>query len=151
MNPSLVVASTHPSILAREVSITEHARTLANCVIVVPGDDLPVPSMLCNRAIVSLHIPEFFEAEELGVAPVRACKKLIKYDADSHKVTVSHPWTEDVCKLVDNLGQAIQFQSSVEPRLLKDQTLLDAYNMELHKFVDRGALVKLTQRVPFRT
>ena len=109
--------------------------------LVAPGDDLPVPSMLCNRATVSLRIPEFFEAEELGVAPLRACKRckgcrdcsfrnqsisrekqlvvqrmedLIKYDADSCKVTVSYPWTEDVCKLSDNLRQAIQFQSSVE-------------------------------------
>ena len=112
-----ILTGTHPSILAREVSITEHARTLVNCALVAPGDDLPVSTMLCNRATVSLRIPEFFEAEELGVAPVRACKKckgchecsfrnqmisrekqlvvqrmekLIKYDADSHKVTVSY-------------------------------------------------------------
>ena len=27
---------------------------------------------------------------------------------------MTYPWTKDVCKLVDNLGQAVAFQTSVE-------------------------------------
>ena len=127
---------------------------------------------LCNRAVASLKIPEFFEAEEMGVMPAKSCKRcrgcrdcsyrnamisrekemvvkrmedLIVYDAENQKVSVSYPWTEDLCKLKDNLGQAIAFQTSVERRLLKDQRMLEAYNLELKKFIDRGALVRLTQ------
>ena len=33
------------------------------------------PVMSCNRAVVTLRIPEFFEAEELGVMPARSCKR----------------------------------------------------------------------------
>ena len=68
------------------------------------------------------------------------------YDAEAKRVSVSYPWTEDVCKLSDNLNQAIAFQSSVERKLLRDKTLMDAYNQELQKFLDRGAIVKLSQQ-----
>ena len=131
-----------------------------------------IPTVSCNRAVVSLRIPEFFEAEELGVAPARSCKRCrgcrdcsyraamitrekeavvrrvedsIKYDADNKTVSVTYPWTQDVCKLTDNLGQAIAFQSSVERRLLKDDVMMETYNAELRKFIDRGAIVRLTQ------
>ena len=85
--------------------------------------------MVCNRAVASLKIPEFFETEEMGVAPSKSCKRcrgckecsfrnvmmsrekeqvvkrmedLIQYDAESPKVSVSYPWTNDVLKLTDN-------------------------------------------------
>ena len=70
---------------------------------------------------------------------------LIQYDAENSKVSVSYPWTHDVLKLSDNLNQAIKFQMSVERKLRKDKLMLDAYNRELRKFIDRGALIKLTQ------
>ena len=68
------------------------------------------------------------------------------YDAEAKRVSVSYPWTEDVCKLSDNLNQAIAFQTSVERKLLRDKTLMDTYNHELQKFLDRGAIVKLSQK-----
>ena len=97
---------------------------------------------------MNLKIPEFFEAEELGVAPARSCKRcrgckecsyrntmisrehelvvkrvedLIKHDPETNKVCVTYPWTEDVQKLTDNVNQAIAFQSSVERKLQKDK------------------------------
>ena len=41
--------------------------------------------------------------------------------------------------------QAIAFQGSVERKLLKDKTLMDAYNRELQKFIDRGAITRVTE------
>ena len=79
-------------------------------------------------------------------AVVRRVEDSIQYDAEAHKVSVSYPWTEDVKKLTDNIGQAIAFQSSIERKLLKDKGLMDAYNLELKKFIDRGAIVKLSQQ-----
>ena len=52
-------------------------------------------------------------------------------------MSVSYPWTGDICKLTDILGQAIAFQSSLECNLLKDQTLLETYKAALQKFLDR--------------
>ena len=108
----------------------------------------------------------------MGVAPVKACRRcreckdcsfrgsmisrekeaVVKrvedsmlYDAETHKVCVSYPWTEDVQRLTNNVGQAIAFQTSIERKLLKDKTMAEAYNMELQKFIDRGAITRLTQ------
>ena len=121
---------------------------------------------------MSLRIPEFFEAEELGVTPARSCRRCrgckdcsyravmitrekeavvkrdkdsIMYDAATHNVSVAYPWTNNVHKLTDNLGQAISFQASVERKLMKDLTMKDTYNAELRKFIERGAIVRLTQ------
>ena len=136
------------------------------------GVEDKVPVMKCARAVASLQIPEFFEAEEMGVSAAKACKRcrgckdcsfrglmisrekemvvkrmedLIKYDEQEQKVSVTYPWTEDVRKLTDNIGQAIAFQKSYERRLVRDKFLLDAYNKELRKAMDRGAIVKLSQ------
>ena len=78
-------------------------------------------------------------------AVVKRVEDSIMYDAVTHNVSVAYPWTNDVHKLTDNLGQAISFQASVEHKLLKDQTMKDAYNAELRKFIERGAIVRLTQ------
>ena len=67
------------------------------------------------------------------------------HDIQGCRVTASYPWTEDVAKLTDNIGQAISFQASVEKKLLRDKDLLAAYNSELQKFIDRGAIVRLSQ------
>ena len=53
-------------------------------------------------------------------------------------------WTEDIWKLTDNYKQAVAFQSSVERRLLKDEKSVEVYNTELRKFIDRGAITKLS-------
>ena len=68
------------------------------------------------------------------------------YDEESRKVTVSYPWNQDVYKLSDNLQQAIRMQCSVERRLLRDPVLMSAYNEEFMKFVNRGAISRITQR-----
>ena len=76
---------------------------------------------------------------------VQSVEDSIKHDVHSCKVSASYPWTEDVVKLRDNIGQVISFQSSVERKLLRDKSLLDAYNSELQKFIERGAIVRLSQ------
>ena len=78
-------------------------------------------------------------------AVVRRVEDSIQYDAEAKRVLVSYPWTEDVKKLTNNMGQAIAFQSSIERKLLKDKKLMEIYNMELKKFIDRGAIVRLSQ------
>ena len=69
-------------------------------------------------------------------AVVRRVEDAIQYDAEERKVSVSYPWTEDVRKLINNVGQAIAFQSSIERRLLKDKKLRESYNLELQKFIE---------------
>ena len=76
---------------------------------------------------------------------VRKMEDLIKYDEDACKVTVGYPWTEDLLKLTDNLQQAKDFQSSVERRLRRDG-MLQTYNVELQKFVERGAISRISQQ-----
>ena len=125
-----ILTGTHPSITAKENVVTEHAKTLANCARAVDGEVPVVPVMTCNRAVATLRIPEFFEAEELGVAPAKACKKCrgckecsfrgsmisrekeavvkrvedsMQYDPEAHKVCVAYPWTEDAKKLTSNM------------------------------------------------
>ena len=60
-------------------------------------------------------------------------------------ITASYTWTEDITKLVNNLSQVVRTQRGVEKRLLKDPKLIEAYNVEFQKFIDRGAISKLTQ------
>ena len=67
-----ILTGTHPSITTMENSLTAHAKNLVNCSIVEKDSDFtqpPAPTVLCNKAVVSFKIPEFFEAEDLGVAP----------------------------------------------------------------------------------
>jgi len=168
-----VLSGTHPAISTMENTVCENARSLANhATMAREGDTVNQPVMSCNRSVASLQIPEFFEAEEMGVAVNKACKRcrgcrdcsfrgimisrekelvvkrmedLIKYDEEKQKVSVSYPWTEDVCKLTDNFHQAMAFQKSFERKLIRDQRMLDAYNSELRKAMDRGAIVQLSQ------
>ena len=64
---------------------------------------------------------------------VRRVEDMIKLDVENKKVSVTYPWTEDVRKLSDNIGQAVAFQSSVGKKLLKDKSLMEVYNTELKK------------------
>ena len=68
----------------------------------------------------------------------------IKYDEEKQCVSVTYPCTEDVCKLTDNVRQAIGFQRSYEKTLIQ-RNELEFYNQELKKFLDRGAIVKLSE------
>ena len=53
-----------------------HVKTLVNCSLA--DEDIAriheIPVVSCNKAVARLNVPEFFEAEELGVAPPRSCK-----------------------------------------------------------------------------
>ena len=61
-------------------------------------------------------------------------------------VKVSYPWNEDVFKLGDNLRQAVKVQGSIERQLIRDKAHLEAYNSEFKKFIDRGAISRITQQ-----
>ena len=63
-------------------------------------------------------------------AVAKRVKDSITYDAVTQNISVAYPWTNDVHKLTGNFEQAISFQVSVERKLLKDQTMKDAYNAE---------------------
>ena len=135
--------------------------------------EMDVNVVSCNRSLAQMCIPEFFESEELGIRAPKSCKRckgckdcsfraetisrdkqavvrrveeLMTYDAEKKKISVSYPWTEDIKRLKDNIGQAISFQKSCERRLLKNPVLLEAYNSELRKFIERGAIILLTQK-----
>ena len=153
-----ILTGTHPSISVCENSLTAHAKTLVNCAVVEKGDSLErIPTVSCNRTLVSLRVPEFFDAEDLGVAPAKACKRCrgcqdcsfrntmmsrekelvvqqmedqLQFDEENSRVTVAYLWTDSVYKLSDNFQQATRMQTSVERRLLKDQKLMDVYNVE---------------------
>ena len=73
-----ILTGTHCSIGSVETGLTQHAKNLVNCSIVEKGSELPrrpISVVSCNKAVASLKIPEFFEAEDLGVAPPRTCKR----------------------------------------------------------------------------
>ena len=76
---------------------------------------------------------------------VKRLEDLIKYDPTTKRVSVRYPWTEDVIKLTDNIGQAIAFQKSCERRLMRNPILLEAYNKELRKSMEREAIAQLTE------
>ena len=76
---------------------------------------------------------------------VRRVEDQIKHDPRNQTVSVTYPWTEEVHKLTDNLKQAVKVQGSVERRLLKNSSHLEAYNEEFRKFIERGAISKLTE------
>ena len=73
-----ILTGTHSSISVSENTITSYAKTLVNCSLVEREDALEpvrVPIVVCNRAVMSLKIPEFFESEDLGVASAHSCKR----------------------------------------------------------------------------
>ena len=170
-----VLAGTHAEIKVEENTLCRTAKVLVDVPTVSEEEansELGPAVLSCNHSIAKMHIPEFFESEELGIRAPKSCKRckgckdcsfraemisrdkeavvrrvedLMTYDAVQKKISVSYPWTEDIKKLTDNIGQAISFQKSCEKRLLKNPALLEAYNSELRKFIDRGAIVPLTQ------
>ena len=70
-----ILTGTHPSISVNENIVASYAKTLVNGATLLKDGDLqsdpPIPVVSCNRTTVTLKIPEFFEAEELGVAPAK--------------------------------------------------------------------------------
>ena len=70
--------STHPTITEGKMMLTAHDSTLVTSAVQVLDSEC-VRSIVsirnCNRAIATLRLPEFFESEDLGVAPARSCKR----------------------------------------------------------------------------
>ena len=161
-------------IVERENTVTSFAKMLVNCAIQTGDlDEALLPVVTCNCAVATLWVSEFSSAENLGVAPARSCKPCrgchdcsfwnvmisrekelivrkvedqIVYDDEKKSVKVSYPWNEDVFKLGDNLRQAVKVQGSIERRLIRDKAHLEAYNSEFKKFIDRGAISRITQQ-----
>ena len=72
---------------------------------------------------------------------MRKVKDQILYDDEKKSMKVSYPW-----KLGDNLRQAVKVQGSIERRLIRDKAYLEAFNSELKKFIDIGAISRITQQ-----
>ena len=58
---------------------------------------------------------------------VKRVEESIKYDEEKQCVSLTYPWTEDVCKLTDNVRQVIGFQRSYEKTLIQ-RNELEFYN-----------------------
>ena len=56
-----------------------------------------------------------------------------------------YAFTEDVLQLKDNIGQAVNFQKSIEKKLLKNGEL-DAYNKEVQRLIDKEYIAEMTPR-----
>ena len=131
----LILTGTHLSIVSRENMVSNHAKTLANCVRIAVGEEPSLPVRSCNQVVVTLRIPEFFEVEEQGVAPSKVCKSCsgckecsfrgitISREKEAVVKRVSYPWMQDIQKLSSNVDQVIAFQSSIEKKLLKDPVI----------------------------
>ena len=133
--------------------------------------DHPPTITTCSHNIV--EIP-FLEAELEGVAPPRRCRRCkhcpecsdrnqlltelenaqlevieskVHLDEENKRLTVEYPFMVDPEVLgnakVNNRGQAIAVQRSVENRLIK-RGLVDVYNREMNKFIERGTVSLVT-------
>ena len=107
---------------------------------------LPEGAMMVEAFYASLKLPLFMEAEELGTAPARNCKRcrdckqcsyrgqmisrdeemVVKMvedtmylDEESSVFRVSYPWKPESDKQVSNKEQALAIQRKVETRLIK--------------------------------
>ena len=121
--------------------------------------ELPEDATTADVFHASLKLPNFMEAEELGTAPARHCKKcrdckqcsyrgrmitrddemVVKMVEDSmwldeanQAIHVSYPWKPEAESQVSNHGQALAIQKKVEAKLLKAGRL-EEYNLEMSK------------------
>ena len=121
-----------------------------------------------NRVSIK-PIYDFFESDNMGVAPPRRCgncrnckecsfkvhalslkdqyesqviESKISYDQTLNQFVVSYPFTQDPSILPNNKGQVIKIAEREEKRLSK-LNLLDAFNKEFDKMIAHGALVEL--------
>ena len=102
-----ILTGTHPSISVHENTVTQFARTLVNGASLVTDDDSSVrpvhtPVMSCNRAIATLKIPEFFQAEDLGIAPAFSCKRCSGCQEYSCRCTMTSHEKELVVRRVED-------------------------------------------------
>ena len=115
------------------------------------------------------NLPEFLEAEELGVAVPRRCercvgctrcsfqvqemcrkeqeeyrllKKNVHYDTETKCVTATYPIIGDMTKLKNNRYQAVGMAVGLEKRLAKTK-LMENYSEVFQSYVDRNVLVEV--------
>ena len=154
-----VSSGTDPRIKAVGSTMTAEARHMASAV-----RELPVGAPKFDSFHASLKLPTFQEAEELGTAPARHCKKcrdckqclyhgrmitrdeglVVKMvedtmwlDEDKKEINVQYPWKPEADQQVNNREQALSIQRKVESKLMKAGRLTE-YNLEMQKQIDRG-------------
>ena len=115
-------------------------------------------------------IEEFYKGEDMGVLPQRRCdrcsgcstcsdsgmtrsrqeeaelallKQGIRLDQEKGEMQVKYPFIRDPRCLADNRHVAIAMAAKLEARLGKSG-LLEQYNEEFQKFIERGAIVEVT-------
>ena len=178
----MVLSGTHPSIKSKGPKLTNHAKMMMTS-IYPPDDVTSTASMKCDESETCKHclaytvcvhltqtqLPDFIEAEDLGVRPQKTCSRcrtcpdcdyrgtelsleerevvekqesLMHLNVEKQCIELQYAWTEDVLKLTDNKAQAIAFQRSVEKKLRKSGDL-DRYNTELKNQLEKGYLVEL--------
>ena len=80
---------------------------------------------------------------DLENAELEVIESKVKLDIGQRKVIVEYPFTTDPSVLgnseINNRGQAIGMQKSVERRIRK-KGLIEAYNTEFDKFIQRGTI-----------
>ena len=168
-----VISGSHRSLKA-EPRITNNAQLMTNAVVVEGAEDLPADDEL---DILSVHLTrqlpifDFFNAEDLGVAPAKSCgpcnrcqdcdfrrknitreenevverqDSLIKLNSEKGYMEAEYAFTENVMSLQDNIGQGIAFQKSIEKKLLKDGSL-ESYNAEVQKVLEKGHVKEMTK------
>ena len=170
-----VLSGTHPLILIKEKRLTNTAQLMMNSVKIqndleeISSNKMLVKSVAVHLTEKRFATTEFFEAEDLGVCPIRSCvrckscdecgfraaeltqiekevvekqQSLLVFNKEDQRVEASYVWTEDVLKLRDNKSQAVGFEKSVEKKLIREEKL-EAYNEELRKAIEKGFLVEL--------
>ena len=130
--------------------------------------EVPEGALTVSSFFASLKQPNFMEAEELGTAPARYCKRcndckqcsyrgqmksrdeemVVKMvedkmwlDKESKVIHVSYPWKPEADLQVSNREQALAIQRKVETKLAKAGRLKE-YNMEMQKQMNRGVAKK---------
>ena len=157
-----VLSGTDVKISTVGCNMTTEARHMSSAV-----RELPEGAPTVDSFHASLKLPTFMEAEELGSAPARHCKKcrdckLCSYrgrmitrdeemvvkivedsmwlDEEKNEIHVEYPWKPEADLQVNNRGQALAIQKKVESKLLKAGRL-EEYNAEMQKQIDRGVAV----------
>ena len=71
-----VLSGTHPNIIAYENTLCKTAKVLVNTLPATSKDLEEISTVVtCNRSVVRPFLPEFWEAEELGIRAPKSCKR----------------------------------------------------------------------------
>ena len=130
----------------------------------------PEIEIINTAEVMSVHLQEsnFLETKSLGVLPPKRCLKCKGCNECTNKalrrsrkdqeelellrnsikiengeLVVNYPFIKDPCLLPYNKGQVIKMATKLESRLDKEG-LLDTYNIEFQKYLDRQTFVEVT-------